>query len=87
MSTLARPMTGRLSDWEPRFIPPKEPEEPLEEPVRNRIAEMQVLVRSLTYGEMLELAAGLWKVWPTEKELRKTEGPLPQTWHRWSTSQ
>ena len=40
------------------------------------------LLRSLTYGEMMELAAGIWKLKPDGKELDNTT--LPETIHKWA---
>lgn len=50
---------------------------------RNRLNEIASLVRSLTYGEMIELARALWN-------LRGQDGldqhSLPMTLHQWSTA-
>jgi len=48
----------------------------------NPLDEIALLVRSLTYGEMMDLAAALWKVKPEGKDLDGET--LPGTLHRWS---
>ncbi len=53
----------------------------LEEKPLDRIA---TLVRSLTYGEMMELAEAMWKVKPGDKEV--TQADLPVILHAWSTA-
>ena len=58
--------------------------EPLREPEqleRNRLNEIAALVRTLTYGEMIELAGAIWNVKPGED---LTEASLPMTLHLWS---
>ncbi len=50
----------------------------------NRLDDIATFVRSLTYGEMMDLAAALWKMRPEGKEV--TEQELPGMWHRWSTN-
>jgi hypothetical protein len=50
---------------------------------RNRLGEIAVLVRSLTYGEMMELARAIWKIRP-EGEIDQSS--LPAMLHLWSMS-
>jgi hypothetical protein len=54
--------------------------EPLERQTIDEIAEM---LRTLTYGEMIELAEGLWDVRP-QTDLSKDS--LPTLLHRWAMS-
>lgn len=51
---------------------------------RRPLDEIAEALRTLTYGEMMELAASMWKVNPEGSSL--TEHNLPAVWHRWSTS-
>lgn len=54
----------------------------LEEAVaRKRLDEIAELVRSLTYGEMIELAGAIWKLKPDEE---LAEVHLPLMLHKWS---
>jgi hypothetical protein len=55
-----------------------------EELGRRRIDEIADVVRALTYGEMMELAASMWSVRPDGSNL--TEHNLPGVLYRWSTS-
>ena len=55
-----------------------------EELGRRRLDEIADVVRALTYGEMMELAASMWNVRPDGANL--TEHNLPATLYRWSTS-
>jgi hypothetical protein len=48
----------------------------------NRLDDIALLTCSLTYGEMMDLAAALWQMRPEGKEI--TEQELPGMWHRWS---
>jgi len=50
----------------------------------NPLDEIALLVRSLTYGEMMDLAAAIWKVKPEGKDLDGET--LPGTLHRWSAT-
>lgn len=50
---------------------------------RNRLNEIATLVRSLTYGEMMELAHAIWKIRP---EGMIDQNSLPTMLHLWSTS-
>jgi hypothetical protein len=43
-----------------------------------------MLVQALTYGEMIELAEGMWKVQPDGSTV--TQENLPALLHRWSKS-
>jgi hypothetical protein len=52
-------------------------------PMATRLDEIATLIRALTYGEMMDLTAALWKMRPEGKEV--TEQELPGIWHRWST--
>jgi hypothetical protein len=47
--------------------------------------EIAKAIRTLTYGEMLELAEAMWKVNSRRSEI--TESDLPGVLHRWSASQ
>jgi hypothetical protein len=51
---------------------------------RQPLEEIARLVRALTYGEMIELAASMWKVQPEGSGL--TEDNLPAMLYRWSTT-
>ena len=51
---------------------------------RDRLNEIATLVRSLTYGEMIELAQAIWKIRPDGEEV--DERNLPMMLHLWSTS-
>jgi hypothetical protein len=55
-----------------------------EELGRRRLDEIADVVRALTYGEMMELAASMWNVKPDGSSL--TEHNLPAVLYRWSTS-
>jgi hypothetical protein len=51
---------------------------------RQPLDEIAMLVRALTYGEMIELAEGMWKVQPEGAVV--TQENLPALLHRWSES-
>lgn len=51
---------------------------------RRPLDEIAMLVRALTYGEMIELAEGMWKVQPEGAAV--TQENLPALLHRWSQS-
>jgi hypothetical protein len=51
---------------------------------RNRLSEIATLVRTLTYGEMMELAHAIWKIRPEGEEVDQYS--LPMMLHLWSTS-
>jgi hypothetical protein len=51
---------------------------------RKRLDEIADVVRTLTYGEMMQLAESMWNVRPGDAEL--TEHNLPAVLYRWSTS-
>jgi hypothetical protein len=51
---------------------------------RQPLDEIAMLVRALTYGEMIELAEGMWKVQPEGSAV--TQENLPALLHRWSQS-
>lgn len=54
---------------------------------RSRLDDIANLVRSLTYGEMIDLAEGLWNVHDRESaEDEITEKTLPEIWWKWSTN-
>jgi hypothetical protein len=57
---------------------------PADEPSRDRLNEIAVLMRALTYGEMIELARAIWKIRPQGEEV--DQGSLPMMLHLWSTS-
>lgn len=53
----------------------------------NCLDEIATLVRSLTYGEMMELAAALWTYSrPGAGGDELTQNELPGMWHRWSAN-
>jgi hypothetical protein len=52
---------------------------------RNRLDEIAALVRSLTYGEMMQLAQAIWKIRP-EDAGTVDQTTLPVMLHRWSTA-
>lgn len=49
----------------------------------SRLDQIASLIRSLTYGEMMDLAAVIWKAKPEGRDLDGET--LPGTLHRWST--
>jgi hypothetical protein len=51
---------------------------------RAPLDEIAMLVRALTYGEMIELAEAMWKVQPEGSAV--TQENLPALLHRWSKS-
>jgi hypothetical protein len=51
---------------------------------RKRLDEIAGVVRTLTYGEMMQLAESMWNVRVGEAEL--TEHNLPAVLYRWSTT-
>jgi hypothetical protein len=51
---------------------------------RNRLNEIATLMRTLTYGEMMELAHAIWKIRPQGEEVDQYS--LPMMLHLWSTS-
>jgi hypothetical protein len=51
---------------------------------RQPLDEIAMLVRALTYGEMIELAEGMWKVQAGGSAV--TQENLPSLLHRWSQS-
>jgi hypothetical protein len=51
---------------------------------RKRLDEIADVVRTLTYGEMMELAESMWSVRPGDAGL--TEHNLPAVLYRWSTT-
>jgi hypothetical protein len=51
---------------------------------RDRLNEIATLMRSLTYGEMIELAQAIWKIRPEGEEVDHRN--LPLMLHLWSTS-
>jgi len=51
---------------------------------RRPIDEIAMLVRGLTYGDMVELAEGIWNGRPEILDFSKDT--LPNVLHRWSTS-
>jgi hypothetical protein len=50
----------------------------------DRLNEIATLVRTLTYGEMMELAHAIWKIRPEGAEIDQYN--LPMMLHLWSTS-
>jgi hypothetical protein len=50
---------------------------------RNRLNEIATLVRSLTYGEMIEFARAIWRIRP---EGAIDQSSLPTMLHLWSIS-
>jgi hypothetical protein len=51
---------------------------------RNRLNEIAMLMRTLTYGEMIELAHAIWKIRPEGEDVDQYS--LPMMLHLWSTS-
>jgi hypothetical protein len=51
---------------------------------RQPLDEIAMLVRALTYGEMIELAEGMWKIQPEGSAV--TQDNLPALLHKWSQS-
>jgi hypothetical protein len=51
---------------------------------RDRLDEIATLMRTLTYGEMMELAHAIWKIRPGGAEVDQHN--LPMMLHLWSTS-
>ncbi len=49
---------------------------------RKPLDEIATLVRSLTYGEMIELSEGIWKTKPEDGAI--TAENLPTILHKWS---
>ena len=56
----------------------------LDEFARTPLDEVATLIRGLTYGEMIELAATMWKSHPEGSAI--TQDNLPALLHRWSNS-
>lgn len=56
-----------------------------DELTRNRLNEIAILIRALTYGEMMELAESIWKLRPPGDEI--SQDHLPMMFHKWSTKQ
>lgn len=50
----------------------------------NRLNEIATLMRSLTYGEMIELAQAIWKIRPEGEAIDQHN--LPMMLHLWSTA-
>lgn len=48
----------------------------------NRVCEIAVHVRALTYGEMITLATGIWEA---RGDVEITEATLPKVLHAWAT--
>lgn len=71
------------ADEEPADMPP-DPEQPAQEAQSNRLNEIATIVRALTYGEMMELAAGFWLAKP---EGEMTPEAMAPTLHKWSQKQ
>jgi hypothetical protein len=51
---------------------------------RNPLNEIAIMMRALTYGEMMELAQAIWKIRPEGEGVNQDS--LPMLLHRWSTS-
>ena len=86
-----KPKALRLDPIEGDDAPPRSMSAPIvdlrkleHELGRRRLDEIADVVRTLTYGEMMELAASMWNVKPEDSNL--TEHNLPAVLHRWSTS-
>jgi hypothetical protein len=56
-----------------------------DEPGCSRLDEIAKVIRTLTYGEILELAESVWKVNSHGSDI--SESDLPDVLHRWSASQ
>jgi hypothetical protein len=55
-----------------------------DQPDHFRLDEIAEALRTLTYGQMIELAESMWKVKPQGAEI--TESDLPNVLYRWSKS-
>jgi hypothetical protein len=55
-----------------------------DQPDHSRLGEIAEALRTLTYGQMIELAESMWKVNPQASEI--TESDLPNVIYRWSKS-
>lgn len=55
-----------------------------DQPDHSRLDEIAEALRTLTYGQMIELAETMWKVNPRGSEI--TESDLPNVLYRWSKS-
>jgi hypothetical protein len=55
-----------------------------DKPRHSRLDEIAEALRTLTYGEMLELAESMWKV--NSQGIQITESDLPNVLYRWSKS-
>ena len=55
----------------------------------SRLDQIASLIRSLTYGEMMDLAAAIWKARPADADgaISLKLETLPGTLHRWSTKE
>jgi hypothetical protein len=54
-------------------------------PPINALDDIGMLIRSLTYGEMIQLAEGLWGIHDHESEEDEiTAETLPGIWWKWS---
>jgi hypothetical protein len=55
-----------------------------DKPRHSRLDEIAEALRTLTYGEMIELVESMWKVNSQGSEI--TESALPNVLYRWSKS-
>jgi hypothetical protein len=85
-----KPRALRLDPIEDDDAPPRTMNAPIvdlrkleRELGRRRLDEIADVVRTLTYGEMMEFATSMWNVKPDGSNL--TEHNLPAVLHRWST--
>jgi hypothetical protein len=70
-----------LSDAD-RLPAPDKLRKPAEERARKRLDDLASLVRTLTYGEMIEMAQAIWNAQPEGAAI--TEENLPALLHHWS---
>jgi hypothetical protein len=57
-----------------------------DEPESNRLDQLACLVRTLVYGDLMQMAADMWKAKePTKGNRPITQADLPMMLHRWAT--
>jgi hypothetical protein len=60
---------------------------PINNPKTTKLEQIAEIVQDLTYGEMMELAATIWKFRPDQATDGITEYDLPGVMHRWSAAE
>jgi hypothetical protein len=81
--------SGPNSLYPAPFSPPRDSSTAIacknnDQPDHSRLDEIAESLRTLTYGQMIELAETMWKVNPQGSEI--TESDLPNVLYRWSKS-